>query len=60
MDGVQLPQGQPTSRQFTFYHKFQESPDTYFIELWRMKDWVDLGATQWFRTQDPWIGNPVP
>ena len=25
-----------------------------------MKDWVDLGATQWFWTRDPWIGNPAP
>ena len=25
-----------------------------------MKSWVDFGATQWFSTTDPWIGNPAP
>ena len=25
-----------------------------------MKDWVNLGATNWFWTRDPWIGNPAP
>ena len=43
-----------------FAIKFPEIPGTYFINLRRMKDWVDLGATQWFWTQDPRIGNPAP
>ena len=47
-------------RQFTFYHKFPEIPGTHFINLGRMKGWVDLGATHWFGTWDPWIGNPAP
>ena len=38
-------------RQFTFYH---------FIDLRRMEGWVNLGGTQWFWTQDPWIGNLAP
>ena len=50
-----------TSRgQFTFYHKFPDIPGTHFIDLGKMKVWVDLGATQWFWTRDPWIGNPAP
>ena len=28
--------------------KFPEIPGTHFIDLGRMKGWVDLGATQWF------------
>ena len=43
-----------------FTTKLQEIPGTHFINLRRMKGWVNLGATQWFWTQDPWIGNPVP
>ena len=35
-------------------------PGTHLIDLGRMKGWVDLGATQWFWTRKPWIGNPVP
>ena len=31
-----------------FTTKFPEIPSTNFIDLARMKDWVDLGATQWF------------
>ena len=37
--------------------KSPEIPVTYLIDLRRMKGWVDLGATQWFRIWDPWIGN---
>ena len=33
---------------------------THFINLRRMKGWVNLGATQSFWTRDPWIGNPAP
>ena len=36
-----------------FTTKFPEIPGTNFIDLGRMKDWVKLGATQWFRTQNP-------
>ena len=43
-----------------FTIQFPEIPGTHFIDLGRMKDWVNLGATQWFRTRDPWIGNPAP
>ena len=36
-----------------FTTKFPRIPGTHFIELGRMKGWVDLGATQWFGTRDP-------
>ena len=39
--------------------KFPEIPGTHFIDLRRMKGWVDLGATPWFWTRDSWIGNPA-
>ena len=42
-----------------FTTKFPEIPGTHFINLRRMNSWVDLGATQWFWTRDPWIGNPA-
>ena len=40
--------------------KFPEISGTHFINLERIKGWVNLGATRWFWTQDPWIVNPVP
>ena len=43
-----------------FTTKFPEIPGTHFIDLERMKVWVDLWATQWFWIRDPWIGNPAP
>ena len=43
-----------------FTTEFLESPGTRFINLGRMKGWVNLGATQWIWTRDPWIGNPEP
>ena len=43
-----------------FTTKFPEISGTHFTNLGRMKGWVDLGATQWFWTQVPWIGNPAP
>ena len=43
-----------------FTIQFPEIPGTRFIDLGRMKGWVDLGTTQWFWTQDSWIGNPAP
>ena len=42
-----------------FTTKFPETPGTHFIDLRRMKGWVDLGATQWFWTRNPWIRNPT-
>ena len=35
-----------------FITKSPEIPGTHFIELGRMKGWFDLGATQWFSTQN--------
>ena len=32
-----------------FTTKFSDIPSTHFIDLRRMKGWVDLGATQWFK-----------
>ena len=43
-----------------FTTKFAEIPGTHFIGLGRMRGWVNFEATQWFWTQDPWIGNPAP
>ena len=43
-----------------FTTKFPEIPGTHFIDLGRMKGWVDLGATHWFWAWDPWFGNPAP
>ena len=43
-----------------FPTKFQEIPGTHFIDLGRMKGCVNLGATQWFSTWNPWIRNPAP
>ena len=40
--------------------KFPEIPGTHFIDLGRMRGWVNLGATQWFWTRDLWIKNPAP
>ena len=40
-----------------FTSKFPEIPGTHFIDLGRMKGWVDLEATHWFRMRDLWIGN---
>ena len=31
-----------------FTTMFPDIPGTHFIDLGRMKGWVDLGATQWF------------
>ena len=42
-----------------FTTKFPEIPGTHFIDLGRMKGWVDLGATQWFWARDPGFGNPA-
>ena len=35
-------------------------PVSHFIDLWRTKDWVDLGAIQRFRPKDSWTGIPAP
>ena len=39
-----------------FTTKFPEIPGTHFIDLGKMKGWVDLGATQWLWTRDPGLG----
>ena len=59
-DRVQLPKSykDTTRRQFTFYHKSPGIPGTQFIDLGRMKDEVDLGATQSFGT--PGLGIKCP
>ena len=43
-----------------FTTKFPKIPGTHFIDLGKMKGWVDFGANKWFWTKDLWIGNPVP
>ena len=43
-----------------FTTKFLEISGTHFIDLGRMKGWVELGTTQLFWTRDLWIGNPAP
>ena len=40
--------------------KFPEFLGTHFTYLRRMKGWVDLGATQWLWTRNPWTVNPAP
>ena len=40
-----------------FNTKSPEIPSTHFINLGRMKGWVNLAATQWFWTRDPWTEN---
>ena len=47
-------------RQFTFYHSVPRNSRYSFYDLVRMKGWVDLGATQWFWTRNPWTGNLAP
>ena len=63
MDGIQLSRGYRATknRQFTFNNLvLREVHGTHFIDLDRLKRWVDLRATPWFWTYDPWIGNPAP
>ena len=43
-----------------FTAKFPGISGTRLIDLWKIKGQVDLGATQWFWTQDPWIGSLTP
>ena len=40
-----------------FTTKSPEIFGTHFIDLGKMKGWVNLGATKWFWTWDPWTGN---
>ena len=48
-----------------FYHflffttKSTGVPGTHFIDRGKMKDRVDLGASQWIGTRDPATGNPA-
>ena len=37
-----------------------ELPGAHLVDLRMKNGWVDVGATQLFSTQDPWIGNPAP
>ena len=62
MDGIQLPwRLEPLQGgSLLFTSKFPDIPGIYFINLRRMNSWVDLGASQWFWTWDPWIGNQAP
>ena len=62
MDGVQLPQNYSHFKEAVYFFttKFLEISGTYFIDLRKMNSWVDLGASQWFWTWDPWIGNQAP
>ena len=50
LDGVQLLLFSPQSLRL---------PVTNLVDLRRKNGWVDLGVTQLFSTQDPWIGNPA-
>ena len=43
-----------------FTIKISEIPGTHLMDFGRIKGWVELGGTQWFWTQNPWIGNPAP
>ena len=47
MDGIELPQSYRATigDNLLFTTKFPEILGTHFINLRRMKDWVDLGAT---------------
>ena len=62
MDGIQLPQGYSHFEEAVYFLLFSspEISGTHFIHLATMKGWVNLGATLWFWTRDPWIGNPAP
>ena len=51
MDGVQL---------LLFSTRSLGLPGAQLVDLRRKNGWVDLGATQLFSTQDPWIGRPAP
>ena len=44
----------------TFTTRSPGVPGTHLVDLGRMIVWLYLGATQWFWTKDPCIGNPVP
>ena len=49
VDGVQLFQDQRATmrRQFSLTTKLPGAPGTPFINLGKIKDWINLGATQW-------------
>ena len=55
MDEIQLPhKDRLRGDSLLFTAMSLEIPDAPLIDLWRMKGWVDLGATQWFWTWDFW------
>ena len=39
-----------------FTTRFPEIPGTHFIDLGKIKGWVDLGATQQFENRNPGLG----
>ena len=43
----------PWGGSLLFMIQFPEISGTHFIDLGRMKGWLDLRATQWFWTRDP-------
>ena len=62
MNGVKLPASRLEPLQgdsLLFTTKFQEINGTHFIDLRRMKGWINLGAMHWFWIPDPWVGNPA-
>ena len=63
MDGVQGSASRLEPLQggsLLFTTNFPEIPGTHFVDLGMMAGWVNLGASKWFWTWDPWIGNPAP
>ena len=58
-DGFNYLKARGTSRMEFFKSKFPEIPGPHFTDLGRMKGCINLGATVWFWTLDPWIGSPV-
>ena len=49
MDGIQLPQGWNHFEKAVFTFKFPEIPGIHFIDLKRMKDWVNLEPPSGFK-----------
>ena len=59
IDGAQLPQGYSHFEEPVYFlpsGEFPEIPGTHFIDLGRMKGWVDLGAPSGFEHGTPGLG----
>ena len=58
LDEVQLPQGKRNFEEagLLFTTKFPEILCTHFIDLRKMKGWVNFGAIPCFWTFDLWMG----